>query len=401
LSNFSFGLKSLGWHPLFDAYFNEMVHTLSSRKDPLQDPSQHLLPARVMAAFQGLYRVAFLPSGSTDTSTYHASDHPPVFTEGLAELTGRFRHHTHNSLDYPAVGDWVLLEPGDVNTNARIHGVLPRRSAFTRTQAGTQHAAQVVAANVDTLFVVTSLNQDLNLRRLERYLTLAWESQAEPVILLNKAETHPHTNGEDVERLKEALAALESIALGCSVVPLSALYQQGLSQLSPWLKIGKTVALIGSSGVGKSTLLNALMGEEAMDTGGIREDDSKGKHTTTHREIFRLPQGALLMDTPGMRELRLHDSAEGLSQSFQDIEALIGQCRYRNCSHTADAGCALQAAVQAGILTEGRVSSYLKQHKENEWLARRADPVLQANAKQRWKKITQSHKLTQKTKREK
>lgn len=373
MSNFSLSLKALGWHPLFDAYFNEMTQTISSHP-----PSQQLLPARIMAAFQGLYRVAFVtPEGAP--------------TESLAELTGRFRHHTHNSLDYPAVGDWVILSSGD----NRIHGVLPRRSAFTRTQAGTQSSGQVVAANIDTLFIVTSLNQDLNLRRIERYLTLAWESQAEPVILLNKTEANPCGF---VEGLAEALKALEGIALGCHVIALSALYQQGLSQLNSWLQSGKTVALIGSSGVGKSTLLNALMGKEAMDTGGIREDDSKGKHTTTHREIFRLSQGALLMDTPGMRELRLQYSEEGLTQTFQDIEALMGQCRFRNCTHTTDAGCALQRAIQEGSLAEGRLVSYLKQHKENEWQARRVDPVLQANAKQRWKKITQSHKQIQKNK---
>lgn len=388
MSIFSLGLKSLGWHPLFDAYFNEMVHTVST----FQNASQKLLPARVLAAFQGIYRVGFLAPDSPRDN--------PLLMESLAELTGRFRHHTHHSQDYPAVGDWVLLEPNETRTHARIHGVLPRRSAFTRTKAGTRHGAQVVAANVDTLFIVTSLNQDLNLRRLERYLTLAWESQAEPVILLNKAETPSCSHdGERAERLKEALVALESIALGCSVVPLSALYQQGLEQLTPWLQTGKTVALIGSSGVGKSTLLNALMGEETMDTGGIREDDGKGKHTTTHREIFRLPQGALLMDTPGMRELRLHYSEEGLSQSFQDIEELIKQCRFRNCSHTTDAGCELQAAIEEGSLSEGRLASYLKQHKENAWLARRADPVLQANSKQRWKKITQSYKKTHKDKK--
>ena len=360
MSNFFLDLPAMGWHPFFEAYYAELAAELSVKP---------LVPARIVAGFQDLYRVAF------------------VGGEAMAELSGRFRYQLTQATDWPAVGDWVLLHWPETaqpdQDRGVIHGVLPRRSAFSRVQAGTQGKGQVVAANVDTLWVVTSLNHDLNLRRIERYLTLAWESRAEPVIVLNKADSA----GED---LAAALAALQGVALGCEVLAVSALHQRGLSQLEPWLKPGHTLAMVGSSGVGKSTLLNALMGTEAMATGSIRVDDSKGKHTTTHRELFRLPQGAWLMDTPGMRELRLTASEHGLAMSFEDIDALAQQCRFRNCHHGEDVGCAVQAAIDAGELAPERLASFVKQHKENDWQLRRESPELRARSKQRFKHITKA-----------
>jgi ribosome biogenesis GTPase len=290
-------------------------------------------PARVVAQHRGRWLLA----GAFDEGA-----------ELAATLTGRFRHEVEPG-GMPAVGDWVCIDASPHKGEARIDLVLPRRSAFVRRAAGSRVESQVVAANVDTLFVATSLNADLNPRRLERYLAMGRESGAEPVIILNKADL-----ATDVEATVEHLAS----DLRTAVVALSARTGDGLGALARWLVPGRTVTLVGSSGVGKSTLLNRLAGEELMVTREIRDDDSHGRHTTTHRELFRLPSGALMLDTPGMRELGLWDAQEGVEDTFAEIAELAEKCRFGDCSHHAEPGCAVQAALQSGQIDERRLRSY-------------------------------------------
>lgn len=260
----------------------------------------------------------------------------------------------------PAVGDWVMVERlASARERAKIHAVLPRRTCFSRRAAGEKIEEQVVAANIDTVFLVNGLDADFNPRRIERYLALARGSGAEPVILLNKADLCAEAD--------ERVAAIRALAGGATVLALSAARGDGVDALTPWLGRGRTIALLGSSGVGKSTLVNALLGEERQETGEVREHDDRGKHTTTRREIIPLPGGALLVDTPGMRELQLWDSArEGMGAAFPDVVALAGGCRFRDCRHESEPGCAVRAAVGGGTLEAARFSSYLKLRAELE-----------------------------------
>ena len=276
----------------------------------------------------------------------------------------------------PTAGDWVAVEPRPGETTALVQHVLPRRTAFIRKASGPRGGAQVVAANVDVAFLVASLNSDLNLRRLERYLATTYESGADPVVVLTKADLAPDVEG--------VVAEVETIAFGAPVLAVSAKAGVGLDALSAHLPPGRTAVLLGSSGAGKSTLLNALAGEERMSTGKIREADERGRHTTTHRELVLLPSGGLILDTPGMRELGLWEAEAGVATAFEDVEAIAARCRFSDCRHGGEPGCAIRAAVAAGELTQARLSAYEKLQAELAFEQRRVDPQAAKENRKLW-----------------
>jgi ribosome biogenesis GTPase len=290
--------------------------------------------------------------------------------ETSAVLAGRLRHGARSRLDLPAVGDWVAAthasSPLDVTS---IHAVLPRRTAFVRKVAGDETAAQVVAANVDVALVVTALPDDVNARRLERYLALAWESGALPVVVLTKTDLSEDIAGN--------IAAAQGVAPGVDVIALSSVTGDGVDALERFLQPGRTAVLLGPSGAGKSTLINRLLGTDLLRTGDVRAD-GKGRHTTTHRELVRLRVGALLIDTPGMRELQLWDADTGLGAAFADLRALAAECRFRDCRHETEPGCAVLAAVDAGRLPAERLEHWRQLQRELAHLARRQDERLRA-----------------------
>ena len=285
-----------------------------------------------------------------------------LYTEGgevLAEITGKMRYNNQ----FPAVGDWVVIDLLDNGERAIIHKILPRKSKFSRKVAGGDIKEQVVAANIDTVFIVTSLNQDFNLRRLERYLTLAWNSGARPVIILSKADL--------MEKPESKEAEVGTVAPGVPVHIVSSVTGRGLAELKQYLNRGKTTALLGSSGVGKSTIINQLMGSNKMEVKEIRVSDGRGRHTTTHRELILLEGGGVVIDNPGMREIQLWDDSEGFDESFDDIKALADNCKFNDCQHETEPGCAVKEAIAAGELTEKRLESYRKLKRELLYMERK------------------------------
>jgi ribosome biogenesis GTPase / thiamine phosphate phosphatase len=283
-----------------------------------------------------------------------------------AEVSGRFRHEARGPGDFPAVGDWVAarMVPGG---RAVIEALLPRRSAFTRKAAGEAVEAQIVAANVDTVFLVSGLDGDFNVRRIERYVTTAWSSGASPVVVLNKSDLRP-------DDLAAAADEAASVAPSVPVVTVAALADGGLEGLRPFLRPGRTVAFLGSSGVGKSTMINRLLGAERFATGPVSDAaEGRGRHTTTARELVRLADGALLIDTPGMRELGLWADDEGLDRTFDEIDRLATGCRFPDCRHEREPGCAVRAAVEAGTIDAARWESYLKLRRELRYLESKKD----------------------------
>lgn len=346
-------LTSYGW--------NEALAETARRLD-----AEGLEPGRVLEARRGAWTV--LAGG----------DSGPVELEAV--ISGKFRHEAASQADLPVTGDWVLLRREQAGS-AVIYAVLARRSKFSRKRPGESEndriVEQVIAANIDWAFIVGAAGKDWNPRRVERYLTLAWESGAQPVLVITKTDL-----AEDLEGLlREAAEA----APGVPVLAVCAREKLGLEGLSPYLAPGRTAVLLGSSGAGKSTLLNALAGLELQRVQDVRADDHRGRHTTTTRTLFRLPSGALVIDTPGLREIQLWADANTVDASFSDIEAYARACRFRDCAHGDEPGCAVRAAVENGELSADRVASWRKLRKEIEYLERRGDPVAAAAARAVWK----------------
>ena len=348
-------LKELGWNPFFESHFEEFN-------------SAALTPARVIEELKGFFRVR------------SADD------EYLAEISGKLQHQAVSREDLPAVGDWVAILARPDEGRARIEAILPRKSKLARKVAGREMSEQIVATNLDVVFVVSALNREFNLRRIERYLTLVWDSGARPVILLNKADLCPDATARASE--------VESIALGTSVHLLSATEKTGLDSVRAYLARGTTSAFVGSSGVGKSTIINGLA-DAALRVQPVREQDDRGQHTTTSRQMIFLTGGGIVIDTPGMRELQLWNHEQGAVQAFDDIATLAQSCKFRDCGHQGEPACAVEAAIQQGELAFARLENYRKLLAELSFQERKVNPVVARQVKEKWKKIHKAMRHSQ------
>jgi ribosome biogenesis GTPase / thiamine phosphate phosphatase len=282
-------------------------------------------------------------------------------SEVLAELAGNFLFSVESSMDLPSVGDWAFVQYHNSATFAIIHGLFPRKSFLRRKTAGKKIDYQMIASNIDAAFIVQSCETDFNLRRLERYLVMTSEGQIEPLLLLTK------TDLVSAEELEQRIAAVRNAAIPCPVIPVSNQTGSGLNEVRNVLQKGRTYCLLGSSGVGKTTLLNHLVGKPLFETNTVRAKDGKGKHTTARRQLIVLDQGAMLIDTPGMRELGTIGLSDAVDESFSEIQELTDNCRFSNCTHISEVGCALLAAIKNGELSQERYQSYLKLMRESEY----------------------------------
>jgi ribosome biogenesis GTPase len=342
-------LTLLGWDDHFARLFESYNHG-------------DWLPARVAQEHKALYTVL--------------SDNGEI----SARVSGRFLHQAGSRAAYPAVGDWVLVGVETGGGDAVIQKVLPRRSSFSRkavlaggpTQGEGRTEEQVLAANIDVTFLVSGLDGDWNPRRIERFLSVAYDSGASPVILLNKADV--------CDNVAERAGAVAELAVGVPVHAISAVARSGLDDVRKYVTAGRTAVFLGSSGVGKTTIINGLLGEDRLDTGGVRLHDSRGRHTTTRRELLLLPGGGLVIDTPGLRRIQLWGDQAGLERAFPDIEQLVRECRFSDCSHHTEPGCAVQAAIARGDLSADRLQNYLKLQRELRNLEVRKDVRLQKEA---------------------
>ena len=337
-------LTALGWEPVLAGAFAPHAE-------------RGLVPGRVALEHTHIYRVL------TENG------------EWLSRVSGRLRHQAAHRADFPAVGDWVALEPPAHGGDARILVVLPRFSRFSRRAAGDPTEEQIVAANVNTVFLVSGLDADFNPRRIERYLVVAWESGAAPIIVLNKADL--------VEDVGEFVDEVQRMAPAVPVHPISTRHPDSLATLRAYLAHGQTAALLGSSGVGKSTIVNTLIGKELLRTREVRDWDDRGRHTSTVRQLIVLPEGGVLIDTPGLRELQLWETGSALTGAFSDVDALAAECRFRDCRHENEPGCAVNAAVDAGTLSPERLTSYQKLRDEQEFQARQQDQRAQIEQKRK------------------
>jgi ribosome biogenesis GTPase / thiamine phosphate phosphatase len=345
-------LTALGWSP-------------SRAEEFSRHAAAGCVPARVAAQHRGGY-VVYAESG----------DRP-------AEVAGQLRHAALGPADLPAVGDWVAVRDAPDAAAATIHAVLPRRTVFSRQAAGEETLEQVVAANVDVVFLVGAFGPDLNVRRLERYLAAGWDSGADPVVVLNKSDL--------ADDLPGATTEVEAVAFGVPVHVVSAADGTGLDGLARHLEGNRTAALLGSSGVGKSSLVNRLLGSERQDVAGLR-GDGKGRHTTTYRELIPLPGGGLLLDTPGMRELGLWEARDGVDRTFADVAELAAGCRFADCAHEGEPGCAVLAAVEDGRLAAERLESYRKLLREQRHLDLKGDSRARAEARRQRRRFARSRR---------
>jgi ribosome biogenesis GTPase len=344
--DFSVSITLWGWNSYFEAFWRG-------------GEWKNAVPARVIAQQRKFWRIA------------------GEFGECWAEACGKLRLAAEEGADWPAVGDWVVVEAHGADATAVILGVLPRRSKFVRKSPGREMKEQVIAANADTALLVSALDGDFNPRRVERYLSQCWESGARPVIVLNKADACEDARGKAAE--------MERVAIGTAVCVISSRTGQGLDGLEELLGPGQTLVLLGSSGVGKSTIVNWLLGEAVQEVRPVRDSDSRGRHTTRSRELFILPGGALLMDTPGLREMQPWDAQRGVAQTFADIDALAAGCRFGDCHHEGEPGCAVLAALNAGTLDPARLENRRKLLREQEFLRRKVDPEARQDQKEQWK----------------
>ena len=343
-----FDLEELGWTEFFASAFDALGE-------------RDLVPARVGIEYNYLYRVCASQG------------------ELLAESAGRLRHQVSGPEELPAVGDWVAVRVSETERKATIRAVLPRRSRFSRKAAGDPTKQQVVAANIDVVLLVTGLDDNFNPRRIERYLVAASESGATPVVLLNKADLR-----DDVDACVDRV---RSLAARVPIHVTSCVAGSGLATLDRYLVVGRTVALLGSSGAGKSTIINRLLGHERQRTHAVRTDDSRGRHTTIHRELIVVPTGGVIIDTPGMRELQIWDTERALEETFDDIDALAADCQFRDCQHSGQPRCAVQRAIDDGRLPATRLEHYHRLHDERASLDRRLDERAQLKYKRQTKVV--------------